>query len=104
MSPPTPKLRISSDVLYTQVGNGIVVLDLKTRRFYDLDTTGARIWSLLMQDKDPEQIADQLEAEYDADRCSIASDINTLIDNLCDLGLLQRVNLGDHEPLTTTFS
>jgi len=90
MSDPGLRLSIGDDVLYTPVDDGIVLLDFKTRRFYDLETTGARIWSLVMEGKDPEQIADQIAIEYDADKSSIREDILALTAELCVIGLLRR--------------
>src|SRR3954465_9450479 len=59
---------ISKDVIATNLEGEAVLLNLTSGRYYSLDKVATRIWELLGEGKDPEQIKDVLSGEYRVER------------------------------------
>jgi hypothetical protein len=60
------KARLDPDVLHTALGNGEAVLvQSRTARFYSLNVTAARVWSLLCDGASLEEVSRDLERGYD---------------------------------------
>jgi hypothetical protein len=58
--------RPGPDVVFTRFdATSAALLHLKTKRYYTLNETGARIWELLVSGKAPREIATSLNEEYD---------------------------------------
>lgn len=67
MTPDTP-IRPHPDVVFTRFDEtSAALLHLKTKRYYTLNETGARIWELLAAGKGPDEIARALTEEYEID-------------------------------------
>ena len=80
--------RISAEVLSQEVSGEMVLLDLKSEEYLGLNEVGARIWQLLQDGKDLREIGDILVGEYDVSRDELDSDINRLVGELRDAGLV----------------
>jgi len=81
-------IKISVDVLSQEVSGEMVLLDLKSEEYLGLNEVGARIWQLLQDGKGLDEISDILIAEYDVSRDELNSDINQLVAELRDAGLV----------------
>jgi hypothetical protein len=66
-----------------------VILDLKSGIYYGLDEVGARIWALLQEPRQVNEILNALLEEYDVDlpRCEI--DLIGLLRQLRAVGLVE---------------
>ncbi|MCA9906772.1 MAG: PqqD family protein [Anaerolineae bacterium] len=80
---------VDADVLMREVGEEIVILNLRTEAYYGLNQQGARIWILLNESKSVQQILDTLLTEYDVERGTLAHDLQQLIDDLLEHGLIR---------------
>ena len=58
--PGLSNIEISSDVMFREVNDGAVLLDLKNGIYYGLDPIGTRVWNLLAENNTVEAICDQL--------------------------------------------
>lgn len=78
------KEQISSDL-----GEEVVILNLRTGVYHGLDAVGARIWNLLQESRTVNDIQDVLLTEYDveSDRCQ--RDLLELLQKLADEGLVE---------------
>jgi hypothetical protein len=78
------KEQISSDL-----GGEAVILNLKTGVYHGLDAVGARIWNLLQEPRNVNDIRDALLNEYEVepDRCE--RDLLALLQQLADSGLIE---------------
>lgn len=78
------KEQISCDLL-----GEAVILDLKSGIYYGLDEVGARIWALLQEPRQVNEILNALLEEYDVDlpRCEI--DLIGLLRQLRAVGLVE---------------
>src|SRR6185312_4432625 len=78
----------TADVLCQSVEDEMVLLDLKSQRYYGLDDVGARIWQLLQESGSPEEVANQICKEYDGDQKQILGDVEGMIQDFLEQGLI----------------
>ena len=83
------KVIISPEVLFQEVSGEIVLLDLASESYFGLDEIGARIWALLNEEKTVGQIVEVLLEEYEVDRARLEGDVNELLENLLEAGLIK---------------
>jgi len=76
------RYRIVPDALSASLSDGAVLLQLYTKRYFSLNETGSRIWSLLEQQATDEEIIDALVREYDVEKPEAARAVNQLLDDL----------------------
>ena len=79
--------QISCDLL-----DEAVILDLKTGVYYGLDPVGARIWSLVQEPKQMQQILGVLLAEYEVERDRCEIDLLALMRTLRERSLIEVMN------------
>jgi len=79
------KFRASDDVVAREVGGEMVLLDLVSGTYFGLGAVGSRVWEQLSQgEASLAQLADLIEAEFDAPREVIEQDLAELIGQLVD--------------------
>ncbi|MFI5248744.1 MAG: PqqD family protein [Gemmatimonadales bacterium] len=79
----------TADAVFAGVPGGGVVLHTGTKRYYSLNETGARIWSLLEEHGDPQRAIATIAAEYGIARDEAAKAVNDLVAQLTAAGLLR---------------
>lgn len=77
------------DVIYQPLHDEIVLLNMKTQQYFALDDVGSRMWKCILENSDPETVADKLSVEYEVDRDILWKDLNELIQRLVAAGLLR---------------
>ena len=85
----SPKYRPSSNVLFQDLEEEVVLLNLSSGIYYGAGAVGARIWKLVLAGKTSEEIVAQVVCEYDT------SFDQATIDVAAFLTELQRHNLLD---------
>ena len=85
----TDRVVPKSDVIFRALGAEAVVLNLDSGTYFGLNSVGTRIW-VLLELHDLASTCEQLEAEYDAPRERIQSDVLALVDSLEGKGLVER--------------
>ena len=78
----------TADAVFAGVPGGGVVLHTGTKRYYSLNETGARIWSLLEEHGDPDRTIATIAAEYSISPGEAATAVTTLVAQLTTAGLL----------------
>ena len=81
-------LRPSPDVIFKRLGDEMVLFDLKTDRFFELNKTAARFWELLCAGCDPAQISAQMLEEFAVDAGELTSEAEALFVSLRQEGLV----------------
>jgi hypothetical protein len=81
-------LRPSPDVLFRDLGEEAVLLDLKSGTYFGLNAVGSRIWQLIASHNSLGAIRDRLLEEYDAPADRVWQDIEVLAGELVRRGLL----------------
>jgi hypothetical protein len=77
-----PQFQLSPDVLYRDLDGQAVILDLSSGVYFGLNEVGTRIWMLMSEGRDVDDIAQILSREYEADRSAIEQDVRDLTDAL----------------------
>jgi Coenzyme PQQ synthesis protein D (PqqD) len=89
VSPPeVSRITVPDAVLHQQLGEETVLLHLATERYYGLDEVGSRVWQLLQEHRTLDPIVGALLDEYDVDETTLRGDLERLLDELADLGLV----------------
>jgi hypothetical protein len=78
----------SSRVLYKDVAGEAVLLDLATETYFGLNAAGARCWQLLTTAPSVRDAFEVLVEEYDVAPDELRRDLQTLLDELLERGLL----------------
>jgi hypothetical protein len=86
----TGNIRIGGSVLYQELEDEVVLLNMENQEYYGLNDVGARMWKSLMETGNVAASADQLTGLYAADETVIRTDLELLVRDLTDAGLLQR--------------
>ena len=69
--------------------DGGMLLDLYSGHFFGLNPTAARIWTGLAVGTSPAEIAEVLAAETGADLDTVGADVDRLVADLTDQGLIR---------------
>jgi hypothetical protein len=81
-------LKPNPDVIAKRLDEVAVLVDVSTNRIFELNHTGARVWELMGEGFDSEQIVRLLVDEFDADLPIVASEVDNLLGRLRMEGLL----------------
>lgn len=76
-------------VAWQQVGDGVVVVDLKQHRATAFNDTGALVWTRLGE-QTPDEIAELLVKEFGLARERALADVESFLAGLSALGLIER--------------
>ena len=82
-------VRISPDVLFKEVSGEMVLLDLKSEKYFGLDAVGTRIWTLLQTGCPVGEVVDRLLEVFDVDRATLEADLAELLEQLAGAGLIK---------------
>jgi hypothetical protein len=84
----------TADAVFAGVPGGGVVLHTGTKRYYSLNETGARIWSLLEEHNDPERAIATIATEYAISHDEAVTAVHNLVAQLTAAGLLRDTEAG----------
>ena len=82
-------IKILPDVLSQEVSGETVLLDLNSENYFGLNEIGTRIWQLLQEDGNLQQVYDIMLDEYDVDEKQLGKDMEELVARLVDAGLIE---------------
>lgn len=82
------KVVISEQVLSQEVMHETVLLDLRSECYFGLDAVGTRIWQLIREGRDLRDIHATLLEEYDVEESRLRADLEALITQACEHGLV----------------
>ena len=81
-------LRPNPEVIAKRLDQTTVLVDISTSRIFELNETGTRIWELLGQGLDVEQIVQRLVSEFEVEDSQAAEELKKLLSQLRDQGLV----------------
>jgi Coenzyme PQQ synthesis protein D (PqqD) len=84
----TQKLKQSEDVLHQELSGETVLLNLKTEHYFGLDPVGTRIWQLLGETSNAEDVVKTLLDEYEVEEAQLRADVERLLGELASAGLV----------------
>ena len=81
-------MRRANTTMTRRVEDEVVILDVTSGRYFSLDGAGALIWERLEKDATRDELIDAVVAVFDVDRKTAATDIDELVADLTDRGLV----------------
>lgn len=90
-----PHLAINPSVIYRELAGEVVLLNLQSGVYYGLDEVGSRVWQLLTQSRGVDDVCATLLDEYDVSAEALRADVERLVGELSEKGLVI-VESGDH--------
>ena len=89
---PLTRYKASSNHLYSEIGSEAVILDLQSGVYYGLNETGNQIWHWLQTSKTRSELYKLLLDEYDVPLEKATSDLQSLLQEMVNTGLIEIVN------------
>lgn len=81
---------IPEGVLFRDLGEEAVLLELKTGQYYSLNEVGTRMWRLLAEHGSIAPVVLELNGEYEIAEEQLRKDVEGFVDILASRGLLAR--------------
>lgn len=78
-----------SNVLFRELEGECVILNLDTESYFGLDDVGTRMWLALTRNESISAALDALQEEFDVDPARLRGDLEELLVDLLDQGLLE---------------
>lgn len=85
------RVKTPKDVVFREVEQEMVLLNLGTGSYYGLDPVGSRMWDLLAEKKNIREVLEIMLQEYEATTEDLQRDILHLVQELKTRGLVQVV-------------
>lgn len=86
--PPTLSVSVPEGVLFRDLGEEAVLLELKTGQYYSLNEVGTRMWRLLAEHGSIASVVLELNGEYEVAEEQLRKDVEGFVDILASRGLL----------------
>ena len=83
------RLQPDPDATSQRVGNEMVLVHLRTKQVYELNSTAARAWELMLKGADRDQIGNRLRQEFDVEEAVLAAELDALFASLRAAGLVR---------------
>lgn len=83
------KYHVVKGVYSQTVGDETVLLDINGEEYFGLNKVGTIIWNLLEEENTLQEIQAKLAKSFNHDPAAIKDDINNLITDLIEAGLIQ---------------
>lgn len=91
LSKNSTKIKLTEKVVLQKIGDEAVILNLDTQEYYALNPSGLFILDKLINSDTYEQALALIIDYYDATPTELQQDINVLIDDLSQQGLIERL-------------
>ncbi len=85
--------KIREDVVYRNVDDEMIIMDMVSGRYSGLNETGARIWTLLSEHNNIARVLDILKDEYAISNDSFSEDVKEFIQSLLDQKLIEVIDV-----------
>ena len=82
------RLRVGPDVVTQDLGDGLVLLNLRTGIYWGLNRTGAVVWRGIENHSGIENICRQLREEFEAHEDDLAAAVRSLLSELAEQRLI----------------
>ena len=82
-------ISVPKGVLFQDLGEEVVLLEVESGQYYGLNAVGARMWSLLQQGQPVSQVLSTLHEEYEASEEQLSADLKQFLIQLQSKGLIE---------------
>ena len=86
------RVSVPESVLFRELGDGSVLLNLDSERYFGLDDVGTRMYAVMSGAASLRAACEALSAEYDVPQETIQHDLTELVDKLLARGLLTLID------------
>lgn len=83
------RVEISDKIVGEVLDGEAVLLDLGSGKYFSLNPTATRMWQLLGERGDLEEVLDALRQEFDVEGATLAEDLDGLVAELIAKGVLR---------------
>jgi len=84
----TSRYAVPDEVLTAHLEGEAVLLHMDTKNYFRLNATAALLWKGMERGLEREQLLDSLLAEFEVDRPTAAAELDRLLGELADRGLV----------------
>ena len=88
---PSEQLRRNEAIIFTELDDTVVMMDVEEGCYYELDPVGANIWALLESPASMAEVCEALERQYEVAPETCREDVRAFVDELSRLGVVRRV-------------
>ena len=87
----TDDLRIkqSEEILFQDIQDEIIILNMKNENYLGLDKVGARFWNILLNTSSVKHAYDQILDEFDVEPGTLEKDLNEFLSELLKNNLVK---------------
>ena len=82
------RVSIPSEVIFQEIENDCVLLNMASEHYFGLNDVGTRMWKMLIEDGDPQAALAQLQSYYEVDEATLRHDLTGFIKMLETKALL----------------
>lgn len=82
------RFEIASDVLFREVDDEGILLQLDKGTYYSLNETSVPFWQALQQQRPLSEVVDSIAREYDIDKSQVINDLQKFLLDLSALELI----------------
>src|SRR4051812_1652321 len=86
------RVAVPPDVLCNVIDGEAVILNLNTESYFSLDELGTRMWQVLNSSDSIQAACESLLSEYDVDREQLQGDVDALVEQLKEHGLVDVID------------
>lgn len=83
------RFRVTPDALAASLSDGVVLLQLYTKKYFSLNETGSRVWTLLQEHATVSEIIDRLVEEFEVEPAEADRAVRELIVDLLSEQLIE---------------
>lgn len=81
----------NEDVLFSEVADGMSLMDIESGKYFHFDQTGAQIWKQMDGAMPIQEICDKVQSEFDVDPETCRKDTLEFLQQLSELDLVKTV-------------
>ena len=82
------RVEVPSNVLFRELEGECVILNLDTESYFGLDHVGTRMWLTLTRTDSIDAALEELQQEFDVEPSRLREDLENLLSDLLEQGLL----------------
>jgi trimethylamine:corrinoid methyltransferase-like protein len=79
-------------MLFNNIGDEVVMMDIEQGAYYGLEKVAARIWNLTEHSASVSMLCDRLAAEYDVPSETCRTEVTAFLGTLVERGIVNVVN------------
>jgi hypothetical protein len=90
MTVQAPQLLLNESVVFAELDNEAVLLNIETGVYFGLDEIGTEIWNLLSAGASENEVVEKLLVEYEVSLEQLRADVDEFVMTLESRGLVRR--------------